>query len=190
VVMARHSKDRVAQWYDYNVHLETRTLYLGDGEEGIDPEVAMSVIKAFHLFDTTATDKPVTVYLNSEGGSWYDGMAIYDMIEQSVSHVDMYAAGSVMSMGSIILQAADVRYMYPHATLMIHDGSESLIGHTRNVINWAKYSEKLCGDMYHIYSKRSGKPSSFWKKRCSHDTILSAKEALEVGLIDHIVGEE
>jgi len=190
--MARHSKDRVSQWYENNVHLETRTLYIGDEDEGgeVGPSMAVNVLKAFHLFDTQSADRPVTVMLNTQGGCWYNGMAIYDAIEQSVCHVDVYAIGSVMSMGSIILQAADVRYMYPHATLMIHDGSEDLHGHARNVINWAKHSEKLLGDMYRIYSKRSGRPPSFWKKRCGHDTILSAGECLELGLIDHIVGEE
>ena len=190
--MARHAKDRVQQWYDHNVHLETRTLYIGDEvEEGeVGPAMAVNVLKAFHLFDTQAVDKPVTVMLNTQGGCWYSGMAIYDLVEQSECHVDIYAIGSVMSMGSVIMQAADVRYMYPNSTMMIHDGSEALSGHTRNVINWARFAEKLCDDMYGIYAKRSEKPIEFWRERCSHDTILTAEEAKSLGLIDYIVGEE
>lgn len=188
--MARHSKDRVAQWYEHNVHLETRTLYLGDGEEGIDAEVAKNVVQAFHMFDTMSTEKPVSIYLNSEGGCWYNGMAIFDVIEQSVSHVDMYALGSVMSMGSIIMQAANTRHMYPHATMMIHDGTENLAGHTQDVLKWAEYTKGQLREMYRIYAKRSGKPVAFWEKRCSHDLILTAEQALELGLIDYIVGEE
>lgn len=188
--MARHSKDRVSQWYEHNVHLETRTLYLGDGEEGIDADVSKNVVQAFHMFDTMATEKPVTVYLNSEGGCWYNGMVIFDIIENSVSDVHMYGMGSVMSIGSIIMQSANTRYMYPHATMMIHDGQENIVGHTQDVLKWADYTRVLLKEMYRIYSKRSGKPLSFWEKRCSHDTILTAREALELGLIDYIVGDE
>lgn len=188
--MARHSKDRVAQWYDHNIHLETRTLYLGDGAEGIDAEVSKNVVQAFHMFDTVATDKPVTVYLNSDGGCWYNGMAIFDIINHSISEVHMYALGSVMSMGSVILQSANTRYMYPHATMMIHDGHEKITGATQDVLKWAEHTKISLKVMYGIYAKRTGKPASFWEKRCSHDTILTAREALDLNLIDYIVGEE
>lgn len=190
--MARHSKDRVSQWYDNNINLETRTLYIGDSEEEgmVDQEVSKSVIKAFHLFDTIATDKPVTVMLNSFGGCWYNGMAIFDTIQQSVSHVSIYGIGSVMSMGSIIMQAADQRWLYPNATFMIHDGSEALVGHSRDVLNWAKYAEHILDVMYEIYAMRSGKPKSYWKRVCARDTIYSAHEAKDIGLIDFIVGED
>ena len=189
--MARHSKDRLSQCYDYNLTLETRTLYLGESsEDEIDSTVSRNVIKSFHLLDTAAVEKPVTVLLNSFGGCWFNGMAIFDIIQQSRSHVDIYGIGSVMSMGSVIMQAGDVRWMYPNATMMIHDGSESLNGSARNVINWAKHAEEILLTMYRIYSCRSGKPVSFWKKRCSHDSILSAHEAKSVGLIDYIIGED
>lgn len=189
--MARHSKDRLSQWYDYNLNLETRTFYLGDGEDGeIDKEVARNVIKAFHLFDTGAADKPVNVILNSFGGCWYNGMAIFDIIQQSKSHVNIYGVGAVMSMGSVIMQAADTRWMYPNATMMVHDGSEVIEGATRTVLNWARNAEEVLSTLYRIYSYRSGKPVSFWKKRCAHDAIFTAHEAKEHGLIDHIVGED
>lgn len=188
--MARHSKESSERFYDYNLHLETRTLYIGDGDDGIDSSVAEHVIKAFHLFNNTNTDKTVKVLLNSFGGCWYNGMAIFDSIKHSISHVDAYVLGSAMSMGSVILQAADTRYLYPNATLMIHDGSQHLSGHTRDVINWGKYAEKLCDVMYQIYAERSGKPVSFWKKRCSHDTILTPSEAIALGLADYIVGDD
>lgn len=189
--MARHSKDRVSQWYDYGLNLETRTLYLGDGAEGaVDHEVSKGVIKAFHLFNTIATEKPVSIILNSFGGCWYNGMAIFDIIQQSVPHVDIYGVGSVMSMGSIIMQAADARWMYPNAVFMIHDGSESLAGHTRDVLNWAKHAEHSLDVMYNIYAYRSGKTKSYWKKLCARDTVFTAHEAKEVGLIDYIVGED
>jgi ATP-dependent Clp protease protease subunit len=189
--MARHSKDRVSQWYEHDVHLETRTLYIGDYNDlVVGPEMATNVVKAFHMFNTISIDKPVSIILNTCGGDWYYGMAIYDAIATAESEVSIYGTGCVMSMGSIIMQAAEHRYMYPHATMMIHDGTAGYVADTRSSINWSKHEEKLLNQMYAIYASRSSKPASFFKKLCSHDTILTAWEARDLGLIDYVVGEE
>lgn len=146
------------------------------------------MIKALHLLQFTNSE-PITILINSFGGCWYNGMAIYDTIKQASAHVDAYVVGSAMSMGSIILQAADKRYIYPNAALMIHDGSEELTGTARTVLNWSRRIEESLTTMYEIYSEKSGKPVSFWRKRCANDFIMSAQEALELGLVDEIVGE-
>lgn len=189
--MARNSKDRVSQWFDYGINLDTRVVYLGDSADGeVDQEIAKGVIKAFHLFDTTSAEKAVKVLLNSFGGCWYNGMAIFDTIQHSKSHIDIFGIGAVMSMGSIIMQAADDRWMYPNAVLMVHDGSESISGHTRDVLNWAKHAENILDVMYNIYAYRSGKPKVYWKRICARDSVFTAHEAKEIGLIDYIVGED
>lgn len=191
MVMARHSKDRVSQWFEHDVHLETRTLYIGDYDEHcVGPEMATNVVKAFHMFDTMSIDKPVTIYMNTCGGDWYYGMAIFDAIAHAKSEVWIYGTGCVMSMGSIIMQAADHRYMYPHATMMIHDGTAGTVQEVRSMLNWAKHEEFLANEMYKIYASKSNHPPSYWKKICGHDRIFTAKQARDLGLIDGIVGED
>jgi ATP-dependent Clp protease protease subunit len=185
--LGRESIDR---FFDHNLHLESRTLFVGGGDNEINAVAAEEVIKAFHLLGSTP-DKPITVLLNSFGGCWFNGMAIYDTIKSCQCTVTGIVIGSAMSMGSIILQACDERIIYPNATVMIHDGYESMSDVLPKTFqNWAEYSKKTRQQMYRIYSERSGKPPSFWKKKCAADMILSAQEAKAIGLVDKVFGVE
>jgi ATP-dependent Clp endopeptidase proteolytic subunit ClpP len=187
----RINKESIDRWFDYDLHIESRTIYIGDGEDGsgVGPKMAEKVIKAFTIFNTTP-DKNVRVILNSKGGDWYDGMAIYDVIKSSPCEVTIEVVGAAMSMGSIILQAADVRVLHPNSTIMIHDGSDFFDGHARNMERWGDWSKVIRKQMYAIYAEKTGKDSKHWEKRCGHDYILTAEEAVEEGLADKIYGQE
>jgi len=186
----RLSRESVDRFFDHNIHIESRTIFIGDGgDDEIDGVIANGVIKAFHLLGES-TDKPIKVFINSFGGCWFGGMAIYDAIKHCPCEVNAYVIGSAMSMGSVILQAADTRVIYPNATLMIHDGYETRVGDTpQTFANWAEFSKKGREMMYRIYSGRSGKPVAFWRKKCGSDFILTSQEAKELGLVDSIYGE-
>lgn len=189
--MVRHSKDVIDLWLSQNVHVPTRTLYIGDdGDITVGSEMSSVVVKAFHLFNTSSVEKPVTVYLSTVGGEWDFGMAIFDAIMNAESDVHVYGTGPIMSMGSVIMQAATERWMYPSATMLIHDGFSGYRADARSSIAWAKHEERTLEYMYQIYASRSGKPISLFKDLCSHDTLLTATEAKELGLIDYIVGED
>lgn len=187
--MAKITRESIDRFFDYDVHVESRTVYIGDdGENGINSVVAERAIKALHVLGTVP-EKPITIYLNSGGGCCMNGMAIYDAIKYCPCEVTVYATGSAMSMGSVILQAADVRIIYPNAIVMIHDGSLSITAEARTVFNWAESQRKWNELMYKIFAERSGKPAAFWRKKCATDYIMTAKEALAVGLVDSIFGQ-
>jgi ATP-dependent Clp protease, protease subunit len=189
--MPRIAKESIDRFFDNHLHIETRTIYIGDEDEGVNQVTARNAVKALHLMCAQDREKPITIYLNSFGGCWFNGIAVYDAIKNCPAHVDCYVIGSAMSMGSIILQAADRRLIYPHGTVMVHDGYETRVDDIpRTFQNWAEYSKRSQQMMYDIYAKRSGKPASFWRKKCSADLILTAKEALSLGLVDEIYGEE
>lgn len=189
--MPRLVKESIDRFFDYQVHVESRTIFVGDGEDDeIDPKVACAVTKAFHVLTDASKERPITVYINSFGGCWFSGMAIYDVIKNCPCRVTAYVVGAAMSMGSIILQAADERIIYPNGTIMVHDGYETRVGDIpQTFVNWAEYSKKTRNRMYKIYAERSGKPVSFWRRKCSADLILSAQEAKNLGLVDSIYGE-
>lgn len=187
MTLAREGIDR---FFDYDIHVDSRTIWIGDGDEQLDKQSAQHAVKALHLLGTTP-DKPISILLNSFGGCWFNGMAIYDAIKASPCHIDIVVVGAAMSMGSIILQAADTRIIYPNATVMVHDGYEGMSDVTPLTFqNWAEHSKKLRTSMYRIFAERSGKPVSFWRKKCAADLILTAQEAKELGLVDSIYGEE
>lgn len=189
--MAKSANESIDRFFEHNFHLESRTIYIGGGDENeVDSQAAANAIKAFHLMAAVA-DKPISVLINSFGGCWFNGLAIYDCIKASPVQVTGLVIGSAMSMGSVILQACDHRIIYPNATVMVHDGYESRVNDLPQTFqNWAEYSKKSRQKMYSLYAQRSGRPPSFWRKKCASDLILTAQEALELGLVDSIYGTE
>ena len=111
-----------------------------DSESGTDANMAERVIKGLHMLDTSAPtgDKPITIIMNNLGGDWYHGMGIYDAIKACKNHITIKVFGYVMSMGSIIIQAADKRIMSPNSRMMIHYGTSGYYGHNKDFIKWAK----------------------------------------------------
>lgn len=184
----RFTKESLDRFFDYDFHVESRTLYIGGNDKDeLDGRVAERAIKAIHIFQGMSPEKDINIILNSFGGCWFSGMAIYDSIAACPCQVNATVIGSAMSMGSIILQAADSRIIYPNATMMVHDGYETRVNDTPLTFqNWADYSKVSQQRMYEIYAGRSGRTVSFWKKKCSSDLILTASAALKLGLVDSI----
>ena len=193
----RLNRDDVDKLHDYGLYIPTRTVYVGseiydivEGESGVDGLMAERAIKNLHILDRSNSE-PITVILNTTGGSVFDGMAIYDAIKSCKSHVTVKATGSVMSMGTLILQAADKRVLSKNAIFMIHHGYDSHDNHVKTIRNWVKFGEKLdkrLNDIY--YQKIIEKQPDFTKtkldKMLDFDTILFADEAVAMGLADEV----
>ena len=194
--MARLSKDHLDKFYDYDIWLEGRTLYIGSisthtlsdvyGADEISPLTTERVIKGLALLETKP-EEPIKIVLNSPGGDVYQGLAIYDAIKRSPCHVEILATGQCMSAASIILQAADKRTLSKHCIVMVHDGQDEVAGSPNDTLNWAKFGQHINKMMYNIYAEGSGKPSSYWQKKCQKDYILTAEQAVAEGLADEII---
>lgn len=189
----RHTKDSIDRYFDYDLHLESRTLWLGsvhvdmETESGTDASMAERAVKALHLLSQgPKAHEPILIQMNNLGGSWYHGMAVYDAIRACPAHVRIEASGFCMSMGSCILQAGDERILTPNARVMIHDGHEGFAGHARNFEAWGHESKRIRQEMYRLYAERSGQPVGYWAKRCIIDYILTAQQAVQEGLADSI----
>jgi ATP-dependent Clp protease protease subunit len=153
----------------------------------IDSLLTSEVIRNIILLSERGPDQPIVVYLNSEGGDWECGVAIYDLLNSIPNHVTIRVVGQAMSMASIILQAGDVREATPHSTIMIHDGTNSIETGAISFERWADHSRTIRSQMYEIYSSRTGLPVAHWRRRCSHDHILTASKAVDEKLIDRII---
>jgi ATP-dependent Clp protease protease subunit len=198
--MARLNKDSVDRFLEHGLWIEGRTIYLGAngyhavsgleeyGADEISPFTAEQVIKALAILDSQNQDRPIQIILNSPGGDIYQGFAIYDALKRCESEVIITATGQCQSAASIILQAGDQRLLTPHCVVMVHDGQDGYSGHPTDFKNWAKIGDKINQMMYQIYSEASGKPASYWAKKCKSDYILLPSEAIAEGLADSIVG--
>jgi ATP-dependent Clp protease protease subunit len=189
--MGRANREDLDRWFDYSVYAPKRLIYIGEGEGGVDPNMHELAIKGLTFLDSWS-EKPITIYLDTLGGDWYHGMGIYDTIQALRSHVTIIVVGSACSMGSVILQAADLRVMAPHSVLMIHDGTEFLNSDCKSVEAWADKAAKTRKEMYQIYLDRiKAARSRFTLKQvetlCSHDTIMNPEQAISYGLADQVL---
>lgn len=150
----KFKKDDVDQFMDNDVYLPTRTIFMGsaiyteEGESGTDHMMAESVIKALHILDnqdpaSRRGEKPIHIIMNNIGGDEYHGMAIYDAIRTCKNHVTISIYGHGMSMGSIILQAADKRQMTKHSRIMIHYGTFGVHDHSKSSYKWTDEGKKF-----------------------------------------------
>ncbi len=195
--MPRHSKEDIDRFFDFGLLVPKRFLYIGslsssidDEESGTDYKMCEYAVKGIQYLDTIM-EKPITIFMNNIGGNEFHGFAIFDTIKSCRSHVTIVCIGQCFSMGSIIFQSADTRLLSINCPMMIHDGYEELSGTPKAVSAWAKESDKNRKRMYRIYLDRiQEKHPKFTikqiEKMCEHDKILSAHEAVELGLADDI----
>jgi ATP-dependent Clp protease protease subunit len=182
----------------YDIYLPDSTLYLGshgtiDGEEsGVDFQMAERLIKNLHVLDKEENKNGIFIKMNNPGGCSVHGLAIYDAIKACRSHVTIIGYGHIMSMGSVIFQAADMRVMAPHARMMLHMGSagfsDSMGNFYSNVEEFKKLDEMLL-DIYmtKIKEKKPRFQRAKLKANMAVDWYLNGKEAIELGLSDRVL---
>lgn len=182
----------------YGVDEASRTLYLSDLSENETEGTRSEVfIKCLKMLDDLAPngDKEINVIMNHSGGSVFDGMAIYDAIASTKNAVIVTVMGGAMSMGAIILQAADVRILAPHSIVMIHHGQNGIEEHKKTVQNWIdfhkkEYDSKLDDILFNkIREKKPRFKRKDLEKMLDFDTIFTAERAIEYGLADCMLGD-
>lgn len=187
-MVKRKNQDSVYTWFDNNVDLDSRTIYMGsiqmyeDGESGVDNFMAEYFIKGMHLLERSP-DKEVQIMMNNPGGDWYHGMAIFDSIKNSPCYCSIKVYGHAMSMGSIILQAGDKRILMPSSRLMIHYGYGGNYSHAKVSEKWADESKKINYEMENIYldsmlEKETNEGAGYLSKQLT--SIVNTHRSLEV----------
>ena len=149
-------RENIDRWFENNIDVDGRVIFTGSmgrddqGEIGVDHLMAEYFIKGIHVLESRG-DKPITIIMNNIGGEWYHGMAIYDAIYNSKCYCTIKVYGHAMSMGSIILQAADRRIMMPNSRFMFHYGTDGIYGHSKIVERWSEESKRNNHTMEDIY---------------------------------------
>ncbi len=126
----------------------------------------------------------ITIVLNTEGGDFYQGLAIYDAIKFFASggvEVKIVCSGPVMSAGAVILQAATKRVAFDNSYIMIHYGVDSNSSSTD-----AAHNRELLRLMQNIIAERVSVKKRTVNSWFKGDTYFNTARALEVGLIDRL----
>lgn len=191
------SISQIERFHLDNLYIPTRVIYFAGTEKFTEQSDEVSVvsvaqlIKNIHILDSINSD-PITLLLNTCGGEWESGIAVYDLIKTIKSKVYIIGLGKLYSMGSVIFQAGYKRYVYSHTQFLLHDGSEAFAGNSKSFERWAENSKKTREIMYQIYLEKMKKKDSKItvekiEKICAFDSIFNAQEAVDMGLADKII---
>lgn len=154
----------------------------------VDANLAYRTIVYLKHLEALDEDAPITLLINSPGGSVIDGMAMYDIIRQIKCPIVTIGNGMQASMGSIMLASGDQRYMTPSADLMIHQimtGANGGTQHTDFEIR-SGHTARLHETLKSVYVEFTGLNHAYWDLVMERDTWLTADQALKIGYIDGV----
>lgn len=173
--------------YDIASCLLQERIVLVDSE--INTDFATSIIGQLLYLESEDSEKPITMYINSPGGSISDGLAIYDVMNKIKAPIVTIAMGMAASMAAFLLCSGSrgKRYALPNATVMIHQPLGAAEGQATDILIRAKRIDMLRTKMYNIMSNNCGQDFDTVAKACERDNYLSPEEALNFGLIDEII---
>ena len=148
-----------------------------------------NVIQAQLLYlDSVDSDKDISIYLNTPGGSVYAGLGIYDTMQFVKSRVATICTGMAASMGAVLLVAGEkgMRAALPHSRVMIHQPMGGIQGQASDIEITAKEILKLKEELYQIIADHSGQAMDKIRQDADRDYWMTAAEALEYGMIDKV----
>ncbi len=173
--------------YDiYSRLLEDRIIFL-TGE--IDDNVADLIVAQLIYLEGKDSTKDISLYINSPGGSVSAGFAIYDTMNYIKCDVSTICIGMAASMGAFLLSsgAKGKRYALPNAEIMIHQPLGGAKGQATEIQIAAEHILKTKKKLNEILAENTGKPYEVIEKDTDRDNYMSAMEAMEYGLIDHVI---
>lgn len=160
---------------DHNIDMEHKTIYL-TGE--VNDKMFNTLAKGMALL---VYADYITIVLNTDGGDFYQALAMYDMMKFSEVEIKVVCVGTVMSAGVIILNGGTERIALPNTQFMVHYGSD-----VSESPQDAKQNMEMLKLMQSIVAKRATKHKRTVNSWFANDTYFSADKALEVGLIDKV----
>ena len=174
--------------YDiYSRLLKERVIFL----VGPVNDASANLVVAQLLFlEAENPDQDIHLYINSPGGSVTAGMSIYDTMNFIKPDVSTLCLGKAASMGAFLLSAGTKgkRYALPHSRVMIHQPliSGGLGGQASDIEIHARELLKTKATLNELLAKHSGQPLEKIERDTDRDNFLSAEEAVNYGLVDHV----
>lgn len=199
--MVIESTSKGERAYDiYSRLLKDRVVML-EGE--VHDQMANLIVAQLLFLESESPEKPISMFINSPGGSVTAGLAIYDTMQFIRCPVHTYVLGQACSMGSFLAQAGEPghRFILPEASTMIHRVSSGTPG-TRGSVHVQELqfedakrsfeeSQRINKRLTQLYVKHNTKGKTYEElfEAMKFDTFLSADEAVEFGLADKVVSK-
>ena len=178
---------RIERAYDiYSRLLKERIIFLG---EDVNSHTANLVVAQLLFLQSEDPKKDIFLYINSPGGSVYDGMAIYDTMQHVKCDVQTVGIGLQASMGAFLLSSGTKgkRSVLPHSKIMIHQPSSGTRGKVTDMEIDLKESLAVRHLLNEILASNTGQKLSQIEKDVDRDYWMTAEDALNYGLVDKII---
>ncbi len=174
--------------YDiYSLLLKERIVFLGTP---INAQVANLIVAQLLFLAREDPEKDINLYINSPGGEVYSGMAIYDTMQYIKPPVATYCLGMAASMGAFLLTAGakDKRFVLPYARVLIHQPSIGhMAGTAKDIEIQAEEMLRMKRTMNEVMAYHTGQIIEKIEQDTDRDYWMSASQAVEYGLVDHVV---
>ncbi len=181
--VSSRSSDRLEEEF-----LDARKVFLWGT---IDDELSEKVVKKLLYMDNKSSKEPITLYINSPGGAMTSGFAVYDTMKGIAAPIHTICLGLAASFGAVLLAAGTngKRYAWPHARILIHQPliPGRLIGSASDLEIQAKEMIRMREWINQVLSELSSQPIEKIREDTDRDFYMSAKDAKEYGLIDHVL---
>jgi len=189
VPMVIEQSGRGERSYDiYSRLLKERVIFLVGP---VNDHVANLVVAQLLFLESENSDKDISFYINSPGGSVSAGMAIYDTMNFIKPEVSTLCTGMAASMGAFLLAAGakGKRFSLPNSKIMIHQPSGGSQGQATEIEIQAREILKTREQLNKILAERTGQPLERIERDTERDYYMSADECKEYGLIDQVLSK-
>lgn len=156
------------------------TIYDEIGFWGVTAQSFITELKALGDVET------IDLFINSPGGSVFDGLAIYNSLRQHKATVNVTVMGVAASAASFIAMAGDKISMPDNTFMMVHNPMGVVCGNAEEMRDTAEVLDKLAASLIGIYVARTGKSEAEIKALLDDETYMTAKEALDLGFADEV----
>ena len=189
IPMVIEQSGRGERSYDiYSRLLKERVVFLVGP---VNDQVANLVAAQLLFLESENPDKDISFYINSPGGSVTAGMAIFDTMNFIKPQVSTLCMGMAASMGAFLLAAGakGKRFCLPNSKVMIHQPSGGSQGQATEIEIAAREILKTREQLNQILAERTGQPLERIARDTERDYYMSATEAQEYGIIDHVIAK-
>lgn len=189
IPMVVETTSRGERSYDlYSRMMKERVVFF-HGE--VNDNMCNVVVAQLLFLESENSEQPISMYINSGGGSVYAGLAVYDVMQYIKCPVHTYVTGMAASMGSFIAQAGAPghRYVMPRSITMIHQPSSGTRGKVSDMVIDLEESLRIKKEMTELYVHHNSKGTTYERfvELMDRDRWLTAPMAVDLGLADQIV---
>ena len=170
----------------YSRLLNDRIIVLSDE---VNDTTASLIVAQLLFLESQDSEKDISFYINSPGGSVTAGMAIYDTMQYIKCDVSTICMGLAASMGAFLLSsgAKGKRYALPNSEIMIHQSSGGAKGQATDIKIVADHILRTKAKLNKILAENTGKDIDTIAQDTERDNFMTAQEALEYGLVDRVL---